>query len=150
MRTSLIPREGCMSGAFAVCSMHAMEIVRVLPIMLRVSPTPRSGFHAARTLCASAFLAMLLLPLAVQADSGQPVLSQVDPTEPQMFETEPGNGSGRVGLKRALVSGEQPSGKEARRKLTPEQRRALLQDLRDVTRDVNQKPKRPPAGNPRD
>ena len=118
--------------------------------MLRVSPTHRSGFHSATALCATVFLAILLLPPGVRADTGQPMLSQLGLTEPQMFENESGNGKGRAGLKRALVSGEQPSGEEARRKLSAEQRRALLQDLREVTRDVNQKPKRPPAHNPRD
>lgn len=44
----------------------------------------------------------------------------------------------RMSLKRALAAGDQPSGNEQRKQLSREERRALLQDLREVARDVNQ------------
>jgi hypothetical protein len=44
----------------------------------------------------------------------------------------------RLSLKRALADGRPPSGSEERKQLSLEERRALLQDLRNVTRDLSE------------
>lgn len=44
----------------------------------------------------------------------------------------------RLSLKRALADGRPPSGTEERKQRSGEERRALLQDLREVTRDLSE------------
>ena len=44
----------------------------------------------------------------------------------------------RLSLKRALADGRPPSGSEERKQLSLEERRALLHDLREVTRDLSE------------
>lgn len=48
----------------------------------------------------------------------------------------------RLSLKRALVDSGQPSGSEERKQLSSEERRSLMQDLRDAARNLNDSSRR--------
>jgi len=106
--------------------------------MTEVSLPGSSHPRFARALCRVAVVGVAALSLAAWAGGGSG-LARAGMTGLQAeVQRADLRADDRVSLKRALAAGDLPSGKEQRRQLTSEERRALLQDLREVTRDVNQ------------
>ncbi|MDX5363995.1 MAG: hypothetical protein LPJ91_07585 [Pseudazoarcus pumilus] len=121
-----------------------MRKTRVNPIMQNVSPSRSSGSRFVRSLQGLVCVAGIAVSLGVSAAGNYQTLSQPAavaangrPVEAAGVERASASDK-RLSLKRALADGRPPSGAEERRQLSHEERRALLQDLRDVTRDLNE------------
>lgn len=118
-----------------------MRKKRVNPIMQNVSPSRPYG---SRFLRGAAGIAGIMLSCGLSAAGNFQPLSQSGgasangrPVDSVGVERASASDK-RLSLKRALADGRPPSGAEERRQLSNEERRALLQDLRDVTRDLNE------------
>lgn len=120
-----------------------MRNARVNPIMQIVSPSRQVRSRLTRSLHCLAGVAGIVASFGLSAGGVFPALSQTGSAASSARQADSVGlerrtvSDERLSLKRALADGRPPSGSEERRQLSLEERRALLQDLRDVTRDLN-------------
>lgn len=111
--------------------------------MQKVSPSRQVRSRLAPCLHGFIGVSAMLVSFGLAAAGSYPALSQAGAASAngraESASVERASASDkRLSLKRALADGRPPSGSEERRQLSHEERRALLQDLRDVARDVNE------------
>lgn len=132
----------CTSVSFAVCFTPTLCTMRVNLIMQKVSQSSKPRFRLAHSLRICAGVVGFALYVGANAGGTFPAVSQtgssqgIRATEPTGFGHQP-TSEERSSLRHALGSGAQPSGSEKRSLRSSEERRALMQDLRNATRDMS-------------
>lgn len=133
----------CTARRITVCCASVMRNARVNPIMQIVSPFRQLCSRLTRSLPCLVGVAGVVVSFGVCAGGVFPAVSQPGSAASAGAHAESVGlerrtaSDQRLSLKRTLVSGRPPSGSEERRHLSSDERRALLQDLRAVTRSLH-------------